>query len=1028
MEKRYLILSMLLVLCFPLVAQTVSGRVTDSATGSPLPGVSVLVKSTTIGTTTDGDGKYTINAEDPSSVLVISFIGFTSQEIQVGNRSTIDVALVEDVTQLGEVVVTAIGIEREKKALGYSVSEVDGEDLNTVKDRNFASSLVGRVPGLVATQSTSGVGGSTRIVIRGNKSIGGNNQPLIVVDGVPVDNSAFGSTGSNEETGEYARADYGTGLSDINPDDIASVTVLKGPNAAALYGSRAANGVIMVTTKKGTTRSGLGVSYSGTYTFDKPLILPELQNTYGQGNNGSVPADLSTLKGNGSWGPVMDGSEKLYWTGETKAYSPQEDNIKDFFQTGATAINTIALDGGNEVANARFSYTNNHTTGILPNSSLDKQNFNLRTTLKLSEKLSLDAKATYFFQTAKNRAVQGTEGIIANLYSIPRNVVLDDLKDFQNEDDFSVRSPQNGGAGNPYWVLNHDVNEDTRNRFLGFAKATYSFTPSLSAFIRVGTDAVRQKIETVNQPGHWYYATGRFNYSENNVSETNADFLVMFNKKVSSDFHLDINVGGNHRYNTYQAQSIFGENFKIPTKATVASAQTLIPSYDFLQEKKVNSLYGSAQISFKDMLYLDVSARNDWSSALPASNRSYFYPSASLSFLVNEFIDPGQHVLDFLKIRGGWAQVGNDTSPYQLTNSYNLVQNGYLGLTTLTRPEIFYDEDLKPERISTYEIGAEFKVLSNRIYGDFSIYNIKSEDLIWNVPIDGGTGYSLYHTNVGEMTNKGFEVSLGGTAVKQSDFSWDIDLNFAKNTNTLDEIIGDLTSIPLSTTNNSIIGVQGTVGAGYGDLYGFDYLREGGKIVVNSSGIPQTTNEKVYLGNYQPDWTAGFSNTLSYKGVSLRVLIDVRYGGQVYSGTDAALDGSGSSIQTLQYRGEDVVLDAVENTGTPENPVYVQNTHSITGQQYWQSYSGVASNYVFDQTNVRLREVTIMYQIPFSVLPPFIKGASFGVIGRNLAFLYKDINNFDPESSYSSSNTAQGVLFYNVPTTRSVGFSLNVKF
>ncbi len=1027
MKKCLLYLVLLLVGSLSAMAQTITGTVTSSSDGATLPGVSVIVKGTTTGTSTDASGKFAITVPNQQSVLVISFIGYSTQEITVGTRTTIDVQLQEDVTQLTEVVVTAIGIEREKKALGYAVSEVSGEDVSTVKDRNFASSLVGRVPGLVATQSSSGPGGGTRIIIRGNKSLGGNNQPLYVVDGIPIDNSGFGSA-DGPGTGEYARADYGTGLSDINPDDIASITVLKGPNAAALYGSRAANGVIMVTTKKGRVNQGLGISFSSNYTVETPLLLPTYQNTYGQGTNGTVPNDLATLKSSGSWGAVMDGSQQLYWTGEQRPYSPQSSNVEDFFEPGSTFINSVALDGGSDKFSTRFSYTNNQSKGIIPNSDLVKNNFSLRSVVNLTDKLSLDAKATVFYQSAKNRAVQGTEGIMANLYTIPRNTVLADLEDYQNESDFSVRSPTASG-GNPYWVVNHDINEDKRSRVLGYAKLNYAFTDNLSAFVRIGTDAVRQKIETVNQPGHWFYSTGRFNYSDTHVSETNADFLLMFNKDITPDFQLDVNVGGNHRYQTFETQSLFGENFKIPTKATAASATILQPGYTPLREKEVNSLYGSAQIAFREIAYLDISARNDWSSTLPENNWSYFYPSASLSLLVNEFIDPNQSTLDFLKVRVGWAKVGNDTSPYQLTNAYDLQQNGYLGLTTLSRPATLYDENLKPEQISTYEIGFESKFLQNRIYADFSYYNIISKDLIWDVPITGSTGYTLFHTNVGQMTNKGFEFVIGGIPVKTADFSWDASLNFSKNTNSLDEIVGDLTSIPLSTTNSGSISVQGTVGGGYGDIYGTTYQRtSSGELIVDATGRPLATNERVYLGNYQPKWIAGFSNTLMYKNFSLRMLIDMRYGGQAYVGTDAGMDGSGVSEKTLQYREEGIIVDGVYNTGPPDNPTYAPNTNQITGQQYWGSYSGIASNYVYDQTNIRMRELTLIYNFPTSTLGNFIKGVSVGVVGRNLFFFSKKIDNFDPESSFSTSNTAQGVLFYNLPTTRSLGFNLNVKF
>ena len=1008
----------------------VSGKVTSADDGSSLPGVNVVVKGTQEGTITDMDGNYKIDVPE-SAVLKFSYIGYLDQEIEVGDKTVVNVSMNVDVKQLQEVVVTAFGVEKEKKSLGYAVSEVQSEDLSTVKQTNVVNSLAGRVPGLVITQSTGGPGSGTRVIIRGNNSLTGNNQPLYVVDGVPIDNSGFGSA-AGAGTGEYARSDYGTGISDVNPDDIASISVLKGPNAAALYGSRAANGVVMITTKKGRTNQGLGVTYSANFTFENPLLLPKYQNEYGQGTQGNTYTDLSNLKNHGgSWGAKMDGSNQLYWNGETKPYIAQPDNVKDFFQTGSNLINTVAVDGGTDKANMRFSYTNTKLNSILPNSDLLKHNFNLRSFAQLTDKFSIDSRVTYFHQETKNRATQGTEGIMAYLYGVPRNLIIDDLKDYQNPEDLSANSWTTGG-GNPYWILYHDINKDVRDRVQGFMKANYEFTPYLSAFIRVGTDQVSQKIETVNQPGHWYYPTGRFNYGTTKTGETNTDFLVTYNKGLSDMFHLDVNVGGNYRLNTYEAQSVYGENFKIPTKPIVSGAVITSPSYTPTQKKKVTSLYGSAELSYNNMVYLDLSARNDWSSSLPKDNWSYFYPSASLSFLINDFIDPDQTVLDYWKLRASWARVGNDTDPYQLTNAFNLVSStdSYLGLPILTRPSVLYDVNLQPEQVSSTEVGTEAHFFGNRLYADFSYYSIISNNLIMNVPVSESTGYSQFHTNVGQMSNKGVEVMVGGTPVQTSGFTWDVSVNFAHNKNTLDNLIEGLDNYIFTTTNNGVVTVQATVGGGYGDIMGTTWQRTSdGRIIVDANGRPMPTSEKVLLGNYQPDWTGGFSNTFSYKNLALRVLIDARIGGQLYSGTDASLDGSGVSERTLQYRTEGIVVDGVVNTGSPESPSYEQNTQQISGEQYWGSYSGIASNYIYDQTNIRLREASLTYSLPKTLLSNTpLRDVSIGLIGRNLFFLSKKIDNFDPESSFSTSNFAQGVLFYNLPTTRQYGFDVNIKF
>ncbi|MBS2212409.1 SusC/RagA family TonB-linked outer membrane protein [Carboxylicivirga mesophila] len=1024
--KRCLLLIPTLMFGAFLYAQdlTVTGTVTSSEDGQPIPGVSVVQKGTTNGTITDIDGNYNITVPQ-GAVIVFSFVGMDTQEV-TANTTTVNIAMVSDVIGMDEVVVTALGVSREKKALGYAVSELKSEELTTVKDPNVINSLSGKVAGVNITQSTSGPGGGSRVIIRGNNSITGNNQPLYVVDGVPIDNSGAGSAAGGG-TGEYARADYGTGISDINPDDIESMTVLKGPNAAALYGSRAGNGVILITTKKGSSRKGLGVSVSSSYTFDNPLLLPQFQDQYGQGSQGNVPSDITQLKGSSSWGPKFDGSSQAYWTGENKPYVAQPDNVKDFFDTGSQFINTIALEGGNENANLRFSYTNNSTSGILPNSEMDRHNFNLRGFANLTDKLSVDAKVTFFHQDMKNRAIQGTEGVMAYVYPMPRNLILNDLKTYQNpEESLDVITYSNSG-GNPYWILNHDTNKDRRQRWTGFAKVTYEFTPWLSAFARVGTDMVNTKIETISMPGHHFYKSGRFNFSTRQNTETNADFLFMLDKDLTDDLNLNFNFGGNHSYRTYESMSIFGEDFKIPAKATVSNAVILNPGYTPTEEKIVNSLYASASFSFKDLAYLDLTARNDWSSTLSSDNWSYFYPSVSASVLLHRVIPGAEQLFDMAKVRVSWAQVGNDTGVYQLYEYYNLAQDGYLGRTVVTRPSVKFNEDLKAETITSSEAGLEWSMFNHRLYGDFSWYDIKTKDLIFDVPVPASTGYSSFRENVGELKNSGVELMLGGSPVQTGNFTWDISFNYANNKNELVSLIEDTDVFIFSSTNSGNVVVQATVGGGYGDIYGTTIKRtEDGRQVVDAAGRPQASEERVKLGNYQPDWTGGITNTFTYKEFSLRFLIDARFGGELYSGSDAGLDASGVSERTLLYRETGITVDGVVDNG---DGTFTENTTNISAQDYFGAMSGIASEHVYDATNVRLRELSLTYRFPKSILGDgFIKGASLSFIGRNLFFIYKELDNFDPESSFSTSNFSQGVLWYNLPTTRSLGFNLNVNF
>jgi TonB-linked SusC/RagA family outer membrane protein len=574
------VLKLFLAICvisvYGMQAQTVSGTITDATDGSTLPGVNVIIKGTSTGASSDFDGNYSIDVSDENAILQFSFIGYETQEIAVNGRSVINVTLVSSAESLEEVVVTSLGLTREKKSLGYSVTQVDGADLSLAKEANVVSSLVGKVAGVVVSKSTSGVTGSTRITIRGNNSITGNNQPLYVVDGVPIDNSI---QGGGAGAGEYSVSDFGSGVSDINSDDVESMTVLKGPNAAALYGSRASNGVILITTKKGSFKKGLGISYTSSVTFDSPLVIPEYQNQYGRGQDGDfvtinssddLRTQVNAVRGAGSWGPRFDGSQQLEFMGELRPYSAQPNNVEDFFETGTNFINTIALSNSNENSSIRFSYTNSDIGSILPNSNVDRHNFNLRAVAQLSDKLSLDAKVTYFIQNAKNRPDQGTEGLAAYLWGMPRNISLADLRVYQDinnpidpDNIYGVIAPRSG-TGNPYWILQNDNNEDKRSRISGFAKVQYEFTDWLTAFARVGTDALNWDHSSYTAIGHHFFPTGRIDFGQHETIESNYDFLFMFNKDINEQFNLTANVGGNALHSSVITSHTRGYDFKIP--------------------------------------------------------------------------------------------------------------------------------------------------------------------------------------------------------------------------------------------------------------------------------------------------------------------------------------------------------------------------------------------------------------------------------------------------------------------------------
>ena len=1008
---------------------TVTGTISDALDGNPLPGVSVIVKGTNHGVASDFDGNYTIEMEDANAVLVFSFVGYTNKEITVDGRSVINVALEQSAESLDEVVVTALGITREKKALGYAVSELQSDEINTVKTYNVASSLVGKVAGVVVNES-GGLGSGSRIVIRGNNSITGDNQALIVVDGVPI-NAAGSETGGSV----YSSSVSGGGITDINAEDVESMTVLKGPNAAALYGSRAANGVILITTKKGKMGQGLGLSFNSNVTMGSAMFFPEYQNQYGQGTNGAPYNDVDSFGGS-SWGSKLDGSDQLYYTGEQRPYVAQANNVEDFFQTSLQAINSIAISKGGDNYNLRFSYTNNTTTSILPGSELNSHNFNLRSLWDLNDKMSIDTKATYFTQELNNRVNLGSEGVLNYVYYMPRNVLNNDLKHYQVDNpalydpsaglnDYDVLSYSGvGKTGNPYWIQNYDINDERRGRFIGFAKLNYQFNDWLSAFVRVGGDVTNVRTESVQQVGHHYRRWGRVTYGTSQFTEFNADFLLSANKDLTEKLNLVAMVGGNLSTRTSESMGMRGEEFKIPTRAFFANTNIQESWDNPVATKKVNSLYGSLSLSYDNFLYLDITGRNDWSSTLAEDNRSYFYPSVSLSLLANRFIDPDSNHLNLLKFRGSWAEVGNDTGVYQIFQTFSVPSQGYLGLTTLNSPSVKFNEDLRPESVVSSEIGMEGKMFKNRFYFDFSLYKITTTDMIFDVPVASATGYSYFRENVGEVENKGVEVLVGGLPVKTENFTWDVSLNFSKNENTLVELIEGLESFTLNSSNSGNLAIRAEVGGSIGDIYGTTWKTDDdGNLLVSAEGRPLASPELSYLGNSQPEWTAGLNNSFTFKNVSLRFLIDARFGGEIYSMTSASLDGSGVSKRSLDYREDGIVIDAI-NEGTG-----LANTELITGQQYWGSYTGIAEHYIYDQTNIRLREFALTYNLPQKIVSSSVfDGASIALIGRNLFFFYKAADDIDPDANLGTTLSGQGISSNNVPTVRSFGLNITLKF
>jgi TonB-linked SusC/RagA family outer membrane protein len=999
-------------------AQQISGTVSDE-NGVPLPGATVVVEGTSTGVSTDFDGNYSIDASQ-GDVLVFSYVGYQSQSVSVGASSTVDVSLEPD-SLLDEVVVTALGLTRAKKSLGYSVSEISSEQVNTIKDHNLANALVGKVAGINITQSGT-IGAGSRIVIRGNNSLTGQNQALVVVDGIPINQDGINSGGS-----EYNNIITGGGITDVNPNDVESVSILKGPNAAALYGARAGNGVILITTKKGNSESKMGVTVNSNTVFEDPMFLPDRQNIYGQGTRNAA-ATASADMSRGSYGQLADGSLQLYYDGTSKPYTAQPNNVADFYETGVKSINSVSISNGNSKSNFRFSYTNNSTTSILPNASLNSHNFNIRAMSQLTDKLSIDAKATYFTQELNHRARTGSEGITQLIHNMPTTVRVSDLRKYQMDNpatdaDYAVIAYDRPGTstGNPYWLLYNDVDDENRGRFFGFAKINYEFTDWLSGFVRVGADVTDMTSYFVRQPGHHYYPQGRLERTTSNSGELNSEFLLTAKGDVADDLNVVFNVGGNLSKRTYEAMRNFGDDFKLNSKAFLSN--TLVQEFTETpqQIKKVNSLYASANFEYDNFAYLDVTARNDWSSTLGADNRSYMYTSVNLALLLQDYIDPNKELFDLFKVRASVANVGNDTSPYQLVQTFSVPGQGYLGLTTLNSPSTRLNPDLKPENIESTEVGLELSLLDNNLTFDFAYYNITTTDMIFSVPVPAATGYSFFLENVGEVTNQGVELLLGYNVINNSDMRWNTSLFASKNENKLVSLIDDLDTLVYYQTNSGNVNSQAKVGGGIGDLYGTVWERDSsGNRLVGADGKPTQSNPDNFLGNAQPDWLAGWSNSFFYKNFSLNVLIDGRFGGVVYSGDSSRLDSYGVSERSLQYRESGVVLDAVDPNGAA-------NTVNITGQEYWQRIADIAEPYVYAQDNVRLRELAIGYSFP-DVSALGMESINLQLIGRNLFFINKKAEDIDPEAALGTNLGGQGIALGNLPTLRSIGLNVTLRF
>ena len=995
-------------------AREVSGTVKDDA-GLSIPGTNILIKGTTRGTTTSLDGNYALTLPDENAILIFSSIGYISKEIALVGRSSVDVVLTEDVKQLGEVVVTALGIERNPNALTYATQHIDGKTLTDVRDANFVNTLSGKIAGIGITQSASGPGSATRVILRGNRSISGNNNALFVIDGVPVDNTVRGQV-----TGDFGGINDSDGANNFNPDDIESINVLKGPAASALYGSRAANGVIMITTKKGKAGKITADINSGV-SVETPFVLPSLQNKYGQGAGGISSANASS-----SWGAA------------TTTYP---DNIKDFFRHGISANNSIGISAGTNKIQTYLSYTNNYNQGILPNNQLVRHTMNLRLNTQISRRFSTDAKITYTNQNIENKPRSGEESSVTmNLYKVPRSV---DLNNVYNTYQDAKGKPTYWGSSsiymNPYWTLNKTFASEKRNRVIALGSAKYNLTDWLNIQGRISYDWYADHYNFGYAAGTLLFAGTGGSYADytGEQLERNIDLIVSGNNNIGKDFTVTYNFGAGSTYNKFSQVGASTTGLSVPNRFDLSFASALTQITGF-SEKKLQYVFGTASVSFRNFLTLDASVRNDWSSTLPKPY-SYIYSSFGANAILSETFRMPDWV-SFLKVRGSWAQVGNDASPYSLVQTYTFSQGGTGGFISrnTTKPA----ENLKPEISSSTEFGLDLRIFGGRLGLDLTYYNSNTINQLLTLDLARPTGYVSQYINAGKINNKGFELTLFASPLKGKPLRWDASLNFSRNVNKVVKLHPNIKTATLGGNTRTTTAIV-REGMSYGDLQAYGWKTDAnGNYVVNSKGLPVPTSfDNNIVGNFNPKFTFGFTNTVEYLKFTLTFLIDGRVGGTMVSGTDGNLAYDGSARYTEENRDGGWVLPAVVETD--EGVVTSErNTVPINAESFWQTVSQGRYTwggfFAYNTTNVRLREFSLGYNIP-APASFFIKNARLSLTARNLFFLYRgsaimDIPGvkkrklpFDPDINLGSANY-QGAEYGTLPSTRTVGLNLKLGF
>jgi TonB-linked SusC/RagA family outer membrane protein len=1044
MTRQSSLLFLILMSCaYMAFAQdrTITGKIIDESSKQPVAGATVTVKGSRKTVTAGADGAFTITATQPTVTLIISSIGFATKEITATAGTPVAVSLGTDTKQLGEVVVTALGIARQSKTLVYAAQTVPTQQLTEVRPTdNFLDGLNGKVANIVVNQGSGGLGSGANVVLRGNRDIGGNSNALIVVDGVPINNDTYSAASS-----DFGSVQSSDGASNINPDDIESMTVLKGPSAAALYGSQAGNGVIVITTKKGH-KGRIDVSVNSGIGFEKPFALPQFQNSYGQGNTGLIATDSS--QNGASWGAKMQGQSYVDYLYNKNTYSPQKDNVKDFFNTGMSLNNSISVSTGGDKAQSYFSYTNNYAKGIIKNNDLNRHTFNYRITDQISDKFSTDAKVTYISQVIDGKPRTGEENApVLDDYEMPRSISNSQAQNYQSFNNVGIPVPTNWPSTlssiyqNPYWMINNTSIGETRERVIGFASLKYQVTPWISIRGSANLDRTSDEITQKYQQGTLLWNTnpgGSFDITD--LTKTNKwfDLIAEGHNNITKDLKVGYHVGTIYQDNIYDEKDAQTNGLNVTNKFSLnfATNPTTTQSGN---EVVTQSVFGQANFSWRDAIFLDASLRNDWDSRLP-SPYHYDYPSIGVSALLTELIHGLPSALSFLKVSGNWAEVGNGGQPNLLNSTLTYDQGA--GNGSIQRSLTYPIPGLKPEMVKGYEFGLEARFLQDRVGFAATYYHSNAIHQLLQIDVPVATGYSNQYINAGNLENHGLEVTINASPIKTRDFSWDLSANFSLNRNKVIALSPQLSVAFLGGADNRSAQPEVRVGGSYGDLYSYIWLKNTkGQYEVQSNGQPFTTNllsgdTLNYIGNYNPKELVGMTNTFQYKRFSLRFLIDGRIGGTLVSGTEMNLAFSGVTKGTLPYREGGLNLNGVD--ATAGNPV----SQSITAQQFWQTASlqryGVGQFFAYNATAIRLRELSLGYDIPIKNTT-IIKSLRFSAVARNLFWIYRGSSILpipgigkrkmwmDPDMS--NGNAAfQGVEYGAMPSTRTLGFNLKANF